>query len=297
MAGGSYSNLPAPKKPYRLGKDTRHVDGVVRFRDLERELRQDKKHCKVLEDENGLNDWEIERARDLRSRLHKANETGVPAETLASAVYHREARMPILGGWWKLVETYAHQPQGLVTLRPQGFLVKAADLYEVRPRGLVKRLKNDFERNGINAVPGFGFFGLDADFDANRDQGVWDFHFHGIVVGEKLQATENLREARKYKNHRIHPLEQGLKPSPRVQVKEGLYNLPDPITYCLESWVPHRPTTLHEDGTRTRSTTKSAIPSPYLQQWLIWMDLWSIEDFIALSNLTPTKEGFRIMSP
>lgn len=45
MAGGSYSNLPAPKKPYRLGKDTRHVDGVVRFRDRESELRQDKKHC------------------------------------------------------------------------------------------------------------------------------------------------------------------------------------------------------------------------------------------------------------
>ena len=297
MAGPSYSDLPKPKKPHRLDKDTRHEDGVVRFRDRETELKRDIRRAKLLEDTSQLTIWEAERARDLQERLQRANETGIPAETLASAVYHREARMPILSSWWKLIEEHQDQPQGFVTLRPQGMLYRADDLFSVRPADLLKRVKNDFNRQGITAAPGFGFFGLDADFDANRYGGVWDFHVHGIVVGEKLKAIDNLKKMRKYDNARLDPLEQGLPVSPRIQVKEPLFNLPDPITYCLESWVPHRPTRIVEDGSRKRSTTKKEIPSPFKQRWLIRMDMWSIEDFILLSNLRPTKAGFQLIHP
>jgi hypothetical protein len=297
MAGHSYSDLPKPKKPHRLDRDTRHEDGIVRLRERETELRRDIRRDKLLKDTSKLTIWEAERARDLQGRLQRANETGVPAQTFASAVYHREARMPILSSLWKKVEEHADQPQGLVTLRPQGMLYRADDLFTVKPADLVKRLRNDFNRKGITAAPGFGFFGLDADFDANRYGGVFDFHFHGIIVGEKLHAIENLRDMRKYDKARLNPLEHGLKPSNRWQVQEPLFNLPDPITYCLESWVPHRPTRIVEDGSRKRSTTKREIPSPYKQRWLIWMDQQRIEDFILLSNLRPTKAGFQLIHP
>lgn len=297
MAGSSYSDLPKPKKPHRLYRDTRHEDGVVRFRDHETELRRDIRRAKLLGDVGDLAGWEVDRARDLQERLSIANQTGIPAKTLASAVYHRKARMPILSSFWKKVEEYQDQPQGFVTLRPQGMLVRADDLHSVKPDSLVKRLRNDFNRQGITAAPGFGFFGLDADFDADRYGGVFDFHFHGIVVGEKRQATEDLRKMRKYDPSRADPLEHGLKESHRVEVKEPLFNLPDPITYCLESWVPHRPTRIVEDGSRKRSTTKKEIPSPYKQRWLIWTDMWSIEDFILLSNLRPTRTGFELIHP
>lgn len=297
MAGCSYSGLPKSKKPHRLDRDTRHEDGVVRFRDRETELRRDIRRAKILGDVGDLAGWEVERARDLQERLSIANQTGIPATTLASAVYHREARMPILSSLWKKVEEHPDQPQGFVTLRPQGMLVRADDLHSVKPDSLVKRLRNDFNRQGITTAPGFGFFGLDADFDANRYGGVFDFHFHGIKVGEKRNAIENLRKMRKYDPSRADPLERGLKESHRVEVKETLFNLPNPITYCLESWVPHRPTRIVEDGSRKRSTTKREIPSPYKQRWLIWMDMWSIEDFVLLSNLRPTKSGFQLIRP
>jgi hypothetical protein len=101
----------------------------------------------------------------------------------------------------------------------------------------------------------------------------------------------------KYDNARQHPLERGLPVSPRVQIVQGLYNLPNPITYCLESWVPHRPTTVQPDGTLIRSTSKRKIPSPDLRRWLIWMDRWTIDDFVLLSNLRPTSSGLSIIRP
>ena len=297
MAGHSYSDLPKPRRPYRLDRDTRHDDGVVRFRNHETELRRDIRREKLLGNTADLSRWEAERANDLQERLNRANQTGVPAKTLASAVYHREARMPILGNFWKKLDEHADKAQGFVTLRPQGMLYRADELFSVEPANLLKRLRNDFNRQGITAAPGFGFCGLDADFDANRYGGVYDFHFHGIMVGEKRHAIQNLREMPKFDPARLDPLEHGLKPSHRWEVKEPLFNLPDPITYCLESWVPHRPTRIIADGSRERSTTKQEIPSPYKQRWLIWMDMWSIEDFILLSNLRPTGAGFQLIHP
>ena len=297
MAGHSYADLPKPKRPWRLDRDTRRENGIIKFRDHETELKRDIRRAKILESTADLTSWERDRAKDLHERLNRANQTGVPARTLASAVYHRVARMPILSSWWKLLEEHQDKPQGFATLRPQGMLYRADDLFTVRPADMRKRLRNDFNRQGITAAPGFGFFGLDADFDANRYGGVFDFHFHGIVVGEKRQAIENLNAMRKYELARLDPLEHGLKPSHRWEVKEPMFNLPDPITYCLESWVPHRPTRIVEDGSRKRSATKKEIPSPYKQKWLIWLDRQRIEDFITLCNLRPTKTGFQLIHP
>ena len=202
-----------------------------------------------------------------------------------------------MGSLWPLVEEPENGPFAFVTLRPRGMLFPTEELREVNPALLVKRLRNDFNRAGVTAASGFAFFGLDGEFDDKRgDDGVWDYHFHGVVAGKKIDAIEKvLRDMRKYKNERVHPLEQGMKPSPRVHIQYGLYHLPSPLTYCLESWFPYRPTSLEPDGTRTRSKKKFRIPNPYLQRWLIWVNRWGIKDFILMSGLTIGAQGLRIL--
>lgn len=295
MAGITLTDMPRQKKPFRLDRDTRRADGVVKYPSFEAALKEDRYRARCLANTSGLSRWEARKAEDLRLRLVNAKETGVSAQTLASAIFHRQVRMPILEAVWKLVEDPALQPCGFVTLQRRNGLYHANDLHTVSTADHIKRLRNDFDRSGVTAAKGFGFFGLDSEFDANRYGGVWDFHYHGMVGGEKLLALEALRERRSYLNARVHPLEIGLKESPRVQIQTALYNLPNPITYCLESWVPYRPTTLRDDGFLHRSATKTRIPSPDFQRWLIWMDMWDITDFILLSNLRPTRTGLQLI--
>lgn len=297
MAGYSLIDIQCSMKPYRLDRDTRRDDGVIKFRDVDSERKQNIYRIKCLSNTTDLTPWEADQAEDLAARLQKEIDTGVPAETLASAVFHRQLRMPILEAVWKLVEDPKHQPCGFVTLHRRNGLYEADELHAVRPADLMKRLRNDFDRSGVTAAKGFGFFGLDSEFDANRYGGVWDFHYHGMVGGEKLLALEALRDRLSYKKGRGHPLEIGLKAIDRVQVQQNLYDLPNPITYCLEGWVPHRPTSVLPDGTLERSASKSVIPSPDLQRWLLWMDRQWLDDFVLLSNLTPTPSGFRLIRP
>lgn len=295
MARPSWTDLPAARRPYRLDCNTRAEDGVVRFRTREEERNEDRQRCRSLGNISSPTKRQARHAADLKRRLEEGLKRGEPAQTLASAEWHRQLRMPILSALWRLVEQPDYGPFAFVTLRPRGTLIEGDQLDGVKPNLLLKRLRNDFDRVGVTAAPGFAFFGLDAEFDANRGRcGVWDFHYHGIVAGDKLGAVEGLREKRKYQPGRVDPLEAGLKEGPRVKVQEGLFNLPSPLTYCLESWVPHRPTTLQPDGTRIRSKRKFRIPNPYSNRWLMWMDGRSIEDFIMSTGLTISKEGLTV---
>ncbi len=235
------------------------------------------------------------RARQIGKSIERGVLSGEAPATLASTLQHREVRIPILSALWKAVDGVGRENAAFVTLRPTGMLVPGDELQSVDLALLCKRLRNDFDRSGVTAAKGFAFVGIHAEFDANRGtSGVRDFHWHGIFVGEKIEALEALREMHKYQAGRVHPLEQGLKENPRVRIRKGLYNLPDPLAYCLESWWPHRPTILFPAGTRERSKIKRRRPSPYFEQWLFWMHRQRIEDFVVLSGMKPGKSGFVI---
>lgn len=295
MSASTIEDLPCPRAPYRVGCDTERPDGAIKFRSAEQEMKEETLRDRVLSGYDSLNPLKKLRARHLGKCIGRGVVRGEPPATLASALYHRQVRIPIIGALWDAVAEAGAENAAFVTLRPMGMLVEGDELQSVDLALLRRRLRNDFDRSGVTKAKGFAFVGIHAEFDANRGtSGVWDFHWHGIFVGEKIKALEALRDMRKYQAGRVHPLEQGLKELPRLQVKLGLYNLPDPLTYCLESWWVHRPTTLLPDGTRERSKRKRRLPTPYFEQWLMWMDAQRIADFVVLSGMRPGKDGFLI---
>lgn len=290
-------DLPKPKLANRIDRQTRRSDGELAILSRARAQAEDKTRIKALGRTSGLSPDEAVMAEDLRNRMKRAVDVGKVPETLASSDTHRKEIIPILSHLWKLIEENPYLPIAMVTFRPRRMLVETDDLLEKSPFKLKRQLRNHLDRAGVTQTPGFLLAGLDAEFDANRgNNGVFDFHFHGIAGGEKIAALEGLREFEPYDNARIDPLEQDMKESCRLKIQEELVDMPTPLVYSLKSWFPHRPTFLQPDGTRDRSERKQRMPNPYLQLWLMWMDKWAIDDLVLTNGLEVTKYGFRIRS-
>lgn len=295
MAPPKFADLLGCKARFRADRNARLPNGKVNYLAGDHAQREDRYRIRNLKNTEGLSPLEAVQALDLAERMSRAIEAGEAPDTLASAECYRQLTIPIIGHLWEAVEAYGPENVALVTLRPHGMLVEGRELSSLDPARFKKKWQNDFDRAGITRAPGFAFMGLDADFDANRgDGGLVDFHGHGIVGGDKLDALEALRGRPSYLHRRVHPLEQGLPESSRVIIQKGLFDLPTPIAYCLNWWVPHRPTTLLPDDTLDRSKTKRRIPSPYLQRWLLWMDRWSLDDLVLRNGLEMTRSGFKI---
>lgn len=295
MAPPKFADMLGCKARFRADRKRRLPNGKPNYLYGGHAEREDRYRNKILEKTEGLPPEEVDQAHDLADRMARAMEAGDVPDTLASAECYRQLALPIIGHLWEAVEAYGAEDVALVTLRPQGMLVEGRDLSRLDPARFKKQLTNHFDRAGVTNASGFAFMGLDADFDANRgDGGLADFHWNGIMGGDKLDALEALRGRRSYRNRRIDPLEQGLKENPRVHVQRGLFNLPTPIAYCLSWWIPHRPTTRSPDGTLDRSKGKHRIPSPYLQRWLLWIDQWELDDLVLRNGLELTRSGFKI---
>ena len=147
--------------------------------------------------------------------------------------------------------------------------VPADQLGNTEPPSFMTRLRGDFDRAGVRSAGGWLLAGLHAEFDIRREG--YDFHYHCIGAGEKIAAIdEGLRGLPKYQQGQPEPHEVGLPEHPRVRISRApLYNLPDPLTYVVQSSYPHRPTFVDKNGTLRRGTRKRRIPEPYHTQWLL----------------------------
>ena len=293
MAGLGLQHLPAPKRGYRPIKDTRRPDDKVDFESKGFSKRQDQlRSHRLFQSLEDLPVREHGQAVDLAQRLREGVEGNSPPRTIASSLYMRHLRNRIIGNLWPIVED-AYDDVVVATLMPTGMWVPASELSDTSPRLLMKRLINDLDRTGVTCAPGTLFAGLHAEFDVRR--GGYDFHYHLVATGEKAMALDNLRDMPKYKSERLELHEAGMKERPRVKVTRGPFtNMPEPITYVVQSWLPHRPTKILADGTVERSSFRWRIPEPYHARWLLWMDRHSISDFVIMQGMKVTKTGFYI---
>lgn len=93
-----------------------------------------------------------------------------------------------------------------------------------------------------------------------------------------------------------------MKERPRVRLsRQVLTNLPDPLTYVGQYWVPYRPTKVVSVNPyqveRDDTPWRRRIPNPYHTEYLTWMDRWSVTDFILLNGIRATTSGFVLTHP
>lgn len=291
------TDMRRAKRPFRPDLDTGDAKGLIVGRTSKMAQREDRVRLKALRDAHLHCPELAAAAMDLHDRIARAVASSEIPNTLASALYWREACMGPVGHVWKGTEEFGAERAALVTLRPRDLLWEAEDFMRVNPIVLKARLRNSLDRAGVTGAPGWMMMGFDPEFDSNRGKaGVWDGHWHGIVGGDKVEALEALRGRRAFKNARVHPLERGMKEQPRVKVQPGLVNLPYPVCYCLKGWACHRPSWPNAEGVLERSKTKYRLPTPNLIQWMLWMDMWALDDLVLRNGLLITRNGF-LMSP
>ena len=204
----------------------------------------------------------------------------------------RHQRETIAGNLWPIVEDTSIGEHGVATLLPRGLTFPADQLRNVSPPVLKRRLQSALDRAGVTAAQGYLFAGLHGEFDSIAAE--YHLHWHLVVGGDKLAALERLRESATFaRNRRFDGT--ALEPA-RVRISRlPLTNLPEPLTYSLQSSWPNRPRGTNADtGDRWRGSIRTRIPEPYHAQWLMWMDRWSIGDFVVLNGLRATSEGFEL---
>lgn len=291
------TDMRRAKRPYRPDRDTGDAKGLIVGRTPQMAQLEDRCRLKALRDAHLHCPELAAAAMDLHDRMARAIAAGEVPQTLASAHGWREACMGPVGHLWKGVEEYGPERVALVTLRPRDLLWKAEDFMGVDPKVLKVRLRNSLDRAGVAGAPGWMLMGFDPELDSNRGRaGVWDGHWHGIVGGDKIEALEALRGRRAFHNARVHPLERGMKEQPRIKVQPGLVNLPHPICYCFKGWACNRPTCPNAAGELERSTIKGRLPAAELIRWMLWIDMWSLDDLVLRNGLPFNRTGF-LMSP
>ncbi len=291
MPGLGISDLRPPGTIYRVDKRTTNPSGEVRFETEQDSKREDVRRARGLSRTiaKGILDPDEEaRARRIQVDLETAARTGEYAPTLACHLYMRWLRICIAGHLWKLMRITRRHTTATIILRSWEFSPDA--LWDTDPAKLLRRFRTDLYRAGIKAIDGWLFAYLHGEFDPIAK--VYRLHLHIALTKSMVPVLDRIRTMGNYRSTRLLP--DG-SPSPvfrRVWIRrKPLVNMPEPITYVVQSFWPARPIHIDGNGRRSRLRQKGAIREPYHSQVLLWLDRWKVENLTLMVGLRMTKAG------
>ncbi|MEQ8743965.1 hypothetical protein [Parasphingorhabdus sp.] len=286
-----------PPRGYDPAINTRRKDGKISF-----------ETDRAAANEDRLRDRKLKAMeRKLRKKLDKKIKKKLTAlrrklnadhvsETLASARYMRKLRRWVAGYLWKLTINSGFGRVRFVTVVPRHWEIGADDLHLVDPRQLLSAFRSALNRCGANHARGWMFFYIHGEYEPAAN--VFHIHVHGLAAGEMIGIFDVLRNKPRFKSRRQRSKSAEGKKAvsiQRVQVRrKRLTNLPDPITYVVQSFWPSRAQYMLNEKDPKRQTRKRRIPEPYHSQYLVWLNRWSFGDMVLTIGLRRTKSGFDI---
>lgn len=235
-------------------------------------------------------------AMPLILNLQEAQAEGVPAESLASSVYMRQLRINVCGNIWEMLdnieEDYLNEYARTFTIVPKSWEFKAGELASVDPNALLNPLRTALYEQGAAESWGWMIAIIHGEFDPIAK--VYRLHVHGLALGGMVQAIDRLRTL---PNYQTRPKDAEGRPSPvyqRVVVnRKPLTDVPQPITYLVQSFWPSRAVIISDDGTRIRQRNKGRISEPYHSEVLLWLNRWRLTDLTLMIGLRVTINGLR----
>lgn len=293
MSRRGIGDLKPPGTIYRVDKCTKNPSGAVRFETEEDSRRESARRASGLSRTLAggiLSSAEKRRAQRLQTLLQKAAVSGEYTETLACPLYMRWLRICIASNLWKLM--HISRRYTTATILPRKWEFTSDQLSEVDPSNLLSAFRTDLYRAGMQDVDGWLFAFLHCEFDPIAK--VYRYHLHLACSRSVTTVLDRLRSSPNYKSTRLLP---NGKPSPvfrRVWIRrKPLINMPEPITYVVQSFWPSRPIYIDDQGKRSRLRQKGAIREPYHSQVLLWLDRWKVEQLTLMVGLRVTRSGLR----
>ena len=180
-------------------------------------------------------------------------------KSLGCSTYMRDVRINVCGEIWRLLESYSDgdcdKHVRSFTIVPRSWEFKAGELADVDPRSLIKALRTALYEQGAAEKNGWIIAFIHGEYDPVAM--VYRLHVHGLAVGGMVQVIDRLRNL---PNYQTQKLDKDGKPNPvyrRVRInRKPLNNLPDPITYLVQSFWPSRAIVISDDGQRIRARQK-----------------------------------------
>ena len=293
MSGRGIGDLDPPGTSYRVDRRPSNASGEIRFETEADSKREDARRASGLARtiaKGLLEPGEIARARRLQADLEWAAKTGVYSTTLACHLFMRWMRILIAGHLWKLMRI--RRKHTTATIIPRSWEFTLEELMGVDPVKLMAAFRTDLYRAGIKRVDGWLFAYLHGEFDPVAK--VFRLHLHLAMTKTMEPVIDRLRTMKNYRSTRLLP--DG-SPSPvfrRVWIRrKRLFNMPEPVTYVIQSFWPSRPIHIDDDGKRSRLRQKGAIREPYHSQVLVWLDRWNIEHLTLMVGLRVTHAGLK----
>jgi hypothetical protein len=106
-------------------------------------------------------------------------------------------------------------------------------------------------------------------------------------------VVDRLRKRSNFKSARKGSLSEKVYQRWRM-TRQPLSDLPEPLTYTVQSFWPERPIFMSKNGEWERQKEKRRIEEPRHTEVLQWLDWWRLRDTCLLMGISVTRDGFRI---
>ena len=230
----------------------------------------------------------IKQARKLSKRIGSSTQS---CASLACPVYFRGLRIAEVRQMWLLCDQAADEVS-FVTVIPKDWEIPDDQLHSVDPRELLNRLRAVLYRCGAADAPGWIRFVIHGEHDPTT--GTYQFHVHGLATEGMIKVVDALRKLPNFRSCR-RAWEKGKRHVyQRVRrTRKALTDLPDPLTYIVQSFWPRRCSYSNGHGDRARQTKKRRLLEPHHTLMLLWLDRWTLEDLTLSIGLRQTKSGLK----
>ena len=286
MSRRNLGDLPFPKATFNPALKSEREDGRVKFETVAEAAAEDDLRIQSLLKAAHKPGISQNGATDLASRI--GNQVGNRG-TLASAAFMRVVRIIVIGALWKLVRAMGSHNVLTFTIIPRSWEFPADQLDSVDPRILLERFRQKVIRAKKKSKGGWLFAAVHGEYEPTR--GVYQLHLHGLANPIMITALDALRKKGDFKKVVIKRQSVHL----RVRIsRQPLTNLPDPLTYTLQSYWPSRQAFLRGEADQTRQRKKRRIKEPHHAEVLLWLDRWRLNDVTLLMGLRVTKKGLKI---
>lgn len=225
------------------------------------------------------------RALGLAETIYPVNSNGIRSPvptTMASARARLRAAEQFGAHAWEVCEGLAEPAHFFTGIPRYG---EVYDPGEIDPELFKERFRAELNAAGASGAGGILMAVIEAEYQMRT--GKWFFHWHGIASGGKLAAFDNLRDLPAYYSPRREKGEPKADVAYRIKIsRRPLFNLPDPLTYCVKPWNARW---ADEEGNRGR---RRRLPLDALPSALLWQDQYTLGDITLLMGLRPGRNGF-----
>jgi hypothetical protein len=249
--------IETPDARFNISDATQPLGAKLQFETIEDAHAEDKFRIKSLQLHGNAD------ALALAGEMLSAEAKGKILISLISSQYNSQLRRKLIPLLLKLFATFPKGDVRAFTLVIPPWWIKENRLNSISAQQLKRSLRGLLERAGMLALDGVVF----ACLHVEHAGGGFQFHFHGVVAGEKIQALKRLgilttKHRRKVK----HPL-----------VVSGFDHKPDPLKelaswlgYAMRIYCNYKPRFKNKAGVERKRIKSMRVPEPAHSEILVW---------------------------